>query len=110
MSKTYDNYGIKKVHIFSLFFPVRLLIACLCLPLSFLSCQEKVDPVKIESLEKFGTPNEVGARVMRVEQGKDGTLDTKLLAATAEKQGDLALYTLVSANGVEALVQLASLQ
>lgn len=55
-----------------------------------------MDPVKIESLEKFGTPDEVGARVMRVEQGKDGTLDTKLLAATSEKQGDLSLYTLVS--------------
>lgn len=55
----------------------------------------KVDPVTIESLDKFGTPDEVGARVIRVEQGKDGTLDTKLFGATAEKQGDLSLYTLV---------------
>lgn len=53
--------------------------------------------MKIESLEKFGTPEEVGARVIRVEQAKDGTLDTKLLGAMAEKQGDLSLYTLVSA-------------
>lgn len=55
----------------------------------------KIDPVRIESLESFGTPEEVGARVMRVEQGKDGTLDTKLLDTRAEKQGDLSLYTLV---------------
>lgn len=51
--------------------------------------------MRIESLEKFGTPEEVGARVLKVEQGKDGTLDTKLFEATAEKQGDLSLYTLV---------------
>lgn len=55
----------------------------------------KVDPVRIESLEKFGTPEEVGARVLKVEQGKDGTLETKLFGATSEKQGDLSLYTLV---------------
>lgn len=55
----------------------------------------KVDPVRIESLDKFGTPEEVGARVLKVEQGKDGTLDTKLFDSRAEKQGDLSLYTLV---------------
>ncbi|CAM9566898.1 unnamed protein product, partial [Ectocarpus sp. 12 AP-2014] len=38
-----------------------------------------IDPVRIESLETFGTPEEVGARVLKVEQAKDGTLDTKLL-------------------------------
>lgn len=63
--------------------------------------------MKIESLEKFGTPDEIGARVMRVEREKDGTLDTKLFGATAEKQGDLSLYTLVSANGVKPLIQAA---
>ncbi|CAN0152634.1 unnamed protein product, partial [Discosporangium mesarthrocarpum] len=56
-----------------------------------------VDPVKLESLEKFGTPEEVGARVLKVEQGKDGTLETKLYGAFSEKQGDLTLYTLVRA-------------
>ena len=56
----------------------------------------QIDPVRIESLETFGTPEEVGARVLKVEQGKDGTLDTKLFDARAEKQGDLTLYTLVS--------------
>lgn len=34
--------------------------------------------------------------MLKVEQGKDGTLDTKLFDASAEKQGDLSLYTLVS--------------
>lgn len=34
--------------------------------------------------------------MLKVEQGKDGTLDTKLFDARAEKQGDLTLYTLVS--------------
>ncbi|CAN0487955.1 unnamed protein product, partial [Laminaria digitata] len=53
-----------------------------------------VDPVSIESLETFGTPEEVGARVLKVEQGKDGTLETKLFDARAEKQGDLSLYIL----------------
>ncbi|CAM9863747.1 unnamed protein product [Ectocarpus fasciculatus] len=53
-----------------------------------------IDPVRIESLETFGTPEEVGARVLKVEQAKDGTLDTKLLDTSAEKQGDLSLYTL----------------
>ncbi|CAM9363501.1 unnamed protein product, partial [Hapterophycus canaliculatus] len=53
-----------------------------------------IDPVRIESLETFGTPEEVGARVLKVEQGKDGTLDTKLLDTRAEKQGSLSLYTL----------------
>lgn len=33
--------------------------------------------------------------MLKVEQGKDGTLDTKLFDARAEKQGDLSLYTLV---------------
>lgn len=51
--------------------------------------------MRIESLETFGTPEEVGARVLKVEQGKDGTLDTKLFDTRAEKQGDLSLYTLV---------------
>lgn len=37
----------------------------------------------------------MGARVLKVEQGKDGTLDTKLFDARAEKQGDLSLYILV---------------
>lgn len=55
----------------------------------------QIDPVRIESLETFGTPEEVGARVLKVEQGKDGTLDTKLFDTRAEKQGDLSLYTLV---------------
>ena len=57
-----------------------------------------MDPVRIESLETFGTPEEVGARVLKVEQGKDGTLETKLFDARAEKQGDLSLYTLVRAK------------
>ena len=51
--------------------------------------------MSIESLETFGTPEEVGARVLKVEQGKDGTLETKLFDARAEKQGDLSLYILV---------------
>lgn len=59
----------------------------------------KVDPVKIESLEKFGTPEEVGARVMKIEQAKDGTLSTKMFDTRAEKQGDLSLYTMVSEEG-----------
>ena len=59
------------------------------------TCCRKVDPVKIEFLEKFGTPEEVGARVLKVEQAKDGTLDTKIFNTSAEKQGDLSLYTLV---------------
>ena len=54
--------------------------------------------MRIESLETFGTPEEVGARVLKVEQGKDGTLETKLFDARAEKQGDLSLYTLVRAK------------
>lgn len=66
-----------------------------CVRLTFLAASLKVDPVRIESLEKFGTPEEVGERVLKVEQGKDGTLDTKMFGARAEKQGDLSLYTLV---------------
>ncbi|CAM9430362.1 unnamed protein product [Choristocarpus tenellus] len=53
-----------------------------------------VDPVTIDALEKFGTPEEVGARVLKVELGKDGTLDAKLYGASSEKQSDLSLYTL----------------
>lgn len=62
----------------------------------FVENRKQIDPVRIESLETFGTPEEVGARVLKVEQAKDGTLDTKLLDTSAEKQGDLSLYTLVS--------------
>lgn len=62
---------------------------------AFVENRKQIDPVRIESLETFGTPEEVGARVLKVEQAKDGTLDTKLLETSAEKQGNLSLYTLV---------------
>ena len=55
----------------------------------------KVDPVKIGSLDKFGTPEEVSTRLLKVEQAKDGALDTKTFNTSAEKQGDIFLYALV---------------
>ncbi|CAM9191479.1 unnamed protein product [Chrysoparadoxa australica] len=53
-----------------------------------------VDPVRIESLEKFGTPNEVGQKVIAVERSKDGTIEAQLNGSSQEKQGDIMLYTI----------------
>jgi len=40
-----------------------------------------VDPVRINSLEEFGTPQEVGKRVADAEGARDGVTDVKLLSA-----------------------------
>jgi hypothetical protein len=43
-----------------------------------------VDPVKIESLEAFGTLDEVTARVLAVEEGRDGVKSVTLRSNSAE--------------------------
>ena len=37
-----------------------------------------IDPVKIDSLEQFGTPDEVAKRVLAVEEGRDGVKSVTL--------------------------------
>lgn len=45
-----------------------------------------VDPVKLEALEKFGPPAEVGRRVLAVERAKEGVFDAELLSAEARRE------------------------
>lgn len=52
-----------------------------------------VDPVKIDSLEAFGTPEEVADRVLTVEEGRDGVLDVQLRSLAADA-GKPSYYTI----------------
>jgi hypothetical protein len=45
-----------------------------------------VDPIKLDSLASFGTPEFVGARVVGVEKKKDGVLSASLLGAASDGQ------------------------
>ena len=47
-----------------------------------------VDPVRIDSLKEFGTPEEVAARVALAEVGRDGVLDVKLMEDPVAGGGD----------------------
>ncbi|CAM9320647.1 unnamed protein product, partial [Phaeothamnion confervicola] len=49
-----------------------------------------VDPIKIDALSRFGTPEEVGERVVAVERAKDGTLEVRLVSAAAGDAGAAA--------------------
>lgn len=53
-----------------------------------------VDPVKIDSLSQFGTPKEVGKKVMGVERAKDGVLSAKLLAVGQADYEGVPYYTI----------------
>mmetsp|Transcript_48550 Transcript_48550/g.105255 ORF Transcript_48550/g.105255 Transcript_48550/m.105255 type:complete len:218 (-) Transcript_48550:94-747(-) len=52
-----------------------------------------VDPVKIDSLEQFGTPEQVADRVLAVEETRDGVLDVQL-RAISEESGQPSYYTI----------------
>jgi hypothetical protein len=54
-----------------------------------------VDAVKIKSITDFGTPDEVGDRVIAVERRKDNVLTASLVSAKAANLGDLTYYTFV---------------
>ena len=51
-----------------------------------------VDPIKLESLEKFGSAQFVGERVVGVERAKDGVLGAELLSASAFSVNGEAYY------------------
>ena len=53
-----------------------------------------VDPIKLESLAKFGDPQFVGDRVVKVEQGRDGVTSVKLVAAGATTVDGVEYYEL----------------
>ncbi|KAG5179037.1 hypothetical protein JKP88DRAFT_168103 [Tribonema minus] len=53
-----------------------------------------VDPVRINSLDQFGSAQEVGTKVVNVELGKDGCLEAKLLGTSSERMGDVLAYTI----------------
>lgn len=53
-----------------------------------------VDPVKLESLEKFGTPTQVGEAVVNVERTKEGVLNAELLNAGPVTLDGLTYYVL----------------
>ena len=46
-----------------------------------------VDPVKIDSLEQFGTLATVTDRVLTVEEGRDGVTDVKALSTSSGRRG-----------------------
>ncbi|CEL98426.1 unnamed protein product [Vitrella brassicaformis CCMP3155] len=51
-----------------------------------------VDPVKIDSLAAFGTPDFVGQRIVDVEKKKDGVIDVQLLKAESLESGGQVFY------------------
>lgn len=53
-----------------------------------------VDPIKLASLEAFGTPEYVGDRVVDVERRKDGVLEVKLLGTGATREDGVSYYTI----------------
>lgn len=54
-----------------------------------------VDPVKIESLEQFGTPEQTAERVLKVEEGRDGVKSVTLRVLRAESaEGAPTYYTI----------------
>lgn len=57
-----------------------------------------VDPVKLESLEAFGTPLFVGERVVGVERKKDGVLSAELLSSGSEIRGGITYYDIAYTN------------
>ena len=54
-----------------------------------------VDPVKIDSLEQFGTLATVTDRVLTVEEGRDGVTDVKLRGAAEERPAGTLYYAIV---------------
>merc|ERR1712070_853942 len=71
----------------------RLSEAVLKSPLRGVQLGITVDPVRIASLEQFGTLEEVTQRVLAVEETRDGVTDVKLRAASQEA-GPPLYYTI----------------
>jgi hypothetical protein len=55
-----------------------------------------VDPVRISSLQQFGTPPEVAARVVTAEVNRDGVFEVTLLKDPVETQDGAYLLTYLS--------------
>ena len=53
-----------------------------------------IDPVKIDSLEQFGTLATVTDRVLTVEEGRDGVTDVKLRGAAEERPAGTLYYAI----------------
>jgi hypothetical protein len=57
-----------------------------------------VDPVKLSSLESFGTPQFVGDRVVSVERKKDGVASAELVSAEEKTEDGIVYYDIVYVN------------
>lgn len=57
-----------------------------------------VDPVKLESLEGFGSPDFVGNRIVAVEKGRDGVFGAELKQATKVVVGGVTYYDIDYVN------------
>jgi hypothetical protein len=53
-----------------------------------------VDAVKISDIKEFGSPDEVGDKVVKLEKRKDNVLDASLRSAAKADAGDLTYYVL----------------
>ncbi|KAI0563058.1 hypothetical protein FGB62_47g135 [Gracilaria domingensis] len=53
-----------------------------------------VDSVKISSIESFGTPQQVGEKVVAVETKKESVTDAAIQSTSAENKNGLTYYTL----------------
>lgn len=51
-----------------------------------------VDQVKINSIDKIGSPQEVGNKVVNLELNKDGVTSAELLASSSEDRNGLTYY------------------
>ncbi|KAA8497690.1 PsbP domain-containing protein 2, chloroplastic [Porphyridium purpureum] len=51
-----------------------------------------VDPVKINSVKEFGTPEALGEKVIELERRKDGVSSATLLSSSQKNAGDLDYY------------------
>ena len=57
-----------------------------------------VDPVRLQSLEGFGSPDFVGERVVNVEKGRDGVLSAELKSAVKAEAGGVTYYDIDYVN------------
>lgn len=57
-----------------------------------------VDPVKLVSLEAFGTPEFVGNRIVSVEKGRDGVLGAELVEASSTQVAGITYYDIDYSN------------
>jgi len=72
-----------------------------------------VDEVKIDNIQKFGTPKDVGDRVVNIETKKEGVTSAELKSYEAVKKKDMTYYLLdyevISSRGPKRFLAVATI-